>query len=119
MRKSPKFSPETRERAVRMVFEHRAEHPSQWAAIESIAAKIGCVPQTLNTWVRTAKGCVQPVGGLKRAQFGLSRRPGRAAELLPAVRTGDVKQAVHRDSESPVALWTMNDGTFRWFRCSR
>jgi transposase len=35
-----------------MVFEHRAEHPSQWAAIESIAAKIGCVPQTLNTWVR-------------------------------------------------------------------
>jgi len=35
-----------------MVFEHRAEHPSQWAAIESIVAKIGCVPQTLNTWVR-------------------------------------------------------------------
>jgi transposase-like protein len=35
-----------------MVFEHRAEHPSQWAAIESIAGKIGCVPQTLHTWVR-------------------------------------------------------------------
>jgi transposase-like protein len=42
MRKSPKFSPEVRERAVRMVFEHRDEHPSQWAAVESIAAKIGC-----------------------------------------------------------------------------
>ena len=41
-----------RERAVRMVREHRNEHPSQWAAIESIAGKIGCVPQTLNTWVR-------------------------------------------------------------------
>ena len=52
MRKSPKFSPEMRERAVRMVQEHRSEHPSQWAAIESIAAKVGCAPQTLHTWVK-------------------------------------------------------------------
>ena len=52
MRKSPKFSPEMRERAVRMVQEHRSEHPSLWAAIESIAAKVGCVPQTLHTWVK-------------------------------------------------------------------
>ena len=35
-----------------MVFEHRAEHPSQWSAVESIAGKIGCVLQTLLTWVR-------------------------------------------------------------------
>ncbi len=51
MRKSQKFSPEMHERAVRMVQEHRAEHPSLWAAIESIACKVGCVPQTLHTWV--------------------------------------------------------------------
>lgn len=44
--------PEVRERAVRMVQEHRSEYPSQWAAIESIAPKIGCVPQTLHDWVR-------------------------------------------------------------------
>ena len=49
---SPKFSAEVRERAVRMVLEHRGEHPSQWAAIVSIAAKIGCTAQTLNEWIK-------------------------------------------------------------------
>ena len=52
MKKSNKFSPEVRERAVRMVFEHRGEYPSLWATIESIAPKIGCVPQTLHDWIR-------------------------------------------------------------------
>ena len=51
-KKSNRFSPEVRERAVRMVQEHRGDYPSLWAAIESIAPKIGCVPQTLNEWVR-------------------------------------------------------------------
>jgi transposase len=55
MRKSIKFSPEVRERAVRMVQEHRGEYPSLWAAIESISAKIGCVPQTLNEWVKRSE----------------------------------------------------------------
>ena len=52
MKKSNKFSPEVRERAVRLVQEHRGEYPSLWAVIESIAPKIGCVPQTLNEWVK-------------------------------------------------------------------
>ena len=51
-KKSNRFSPEVHERAVRMVQEHRGEYPSQWAAIESIALKIGCAPQTLHEWVR-------------------------------------------------------------------
>ncbi len=55
MNKSNKFSPEVRERAVRMVQEHRGEYPSQWAAIESIAPKIGCVPQTLLGWVKQSE----------------------------------------------------------------
>ena len=49
--KTPHFSPEVRERAVRMVVEHRGEHASQWAAIVSIAAKIGCTAETLRRWV--------------------------------------------------------------------
>ena len=54
-RTSPKFSAEVRERAVRMVVEHRGEHASQWAAIVSIAAKIGCTAQTLLEWVKKAE----------------------------------------------------------------
>ena len=52
MNKSNKFSPEVRERAVRLVQEHQGEYPSLWAAVESIAPKIGCVPQTLLSWVQ-------------------------------------------------------------------
>lgn len=47
-----KFSPEVRERAVRMVLDQQADHPSQWSAIGSIAGKIGCSAQSLHTWVR-------------------------------------------------------------------
>ena len=52
MNKMKRYSPEVRERAVRLVFEHQGEHESQWAAIESIASKIGCTPETLRKWVR-------------------------------------------------------------------
>jgi transposase-like protein len=63
MNKSNKFSPEVRERAVRQVQEHRGEYPSLWATVESIAPKIGCVPQTLLEWV-------------KRAEVDAGERPG-------------------------------------------
>ncbi len=52
MAKRSRYSPEVRERAVRMVLEHEGEHDSQWATIESIAAKIGCTSETLRKWVR-------------------------------------------------------------------
>jgi transposase len=55
MRKSPRFPPEVVERAVRMVLEAKDQYPSQWAAIESIAAKIGCTAETLRRWVRQAE----------------------------------------------------------------
>ena len=55
MSRSSKFSPEVQERAVRMVEESRGEHESQWAAIRSVAAKLGCTTETLRRWVRQAE----------------------------------------------------------------
>jgi transposase len=55
MTRASRFSREVRERAVRMVFEHAEEHASQWAAITSIAEKIGCAAETLRSWVRRAE----------------------------------------------------------------
>ena len=52
MNNTKRFSPEVRERAVRMVLAQRGEYPSLWAAVESMAVKIGCVPQTLLSWVQ-------------------------------------------------------------------
>jgi len=47
-----KYAPEVRERAVRMVVDHERDYPSRWAAVVSIAEKIGCAPQTLHEWVK-------------------------------------------------------------------
>ena len=55
MTKARKYSPEVRERAVRLVFEHQEGYASQWGAISSIAEKIGCTPETLRGWVRRAE----------------------------------------------------------------
>ena len=76
MNKSNKFSPEVRERAVRLVQEHRGEYPSLWMAVESIAPKIGCVPQTLLTWV-------------KRVEIDTGVREGVTTHYLPLTREGE------------------------------
>jgi transposase len=67
------FSPEVRERAVRMVREHRGEHASQWNAIVSIAAKIGCWAGTLHEWVR-------------RSQVDSGERPGVSTDIAAKLK---------------------------------
>ena len=64
MARPTKYSPEVRERAVRMVREHGPEHPSQWAAMASIAGKLGCTTETLRRWVRQAERDRGQRGGL-------------------------------------------------------
>jgi transposase len=61
MSRATRYSPELRERAVRMVIEHRDEYPSEWAAMTSVSGKLGMTPETLRTWVRRA----QIDGGLR------------------------------------------------------
>jgi len=55
MTSTKRFSPEVRERAVRLVFDQEREHNSQWSCIEAIAPKMGCTPQTLRSWVKQAE----------------------------------------------------------------
>ena len=52
---STRYSPEVRDRAVRLVLEHQGEHDSQWSAITSVASKLGCTAETLRKWVRQAE----------------------------------------------------------------
>ena len=73
MSTSNRYSPEVRERAVRMVLEHQGEYASQWQAVVSIASKIGCTAETLRKWVR-------------RAEIDSGRREGVTSEVRDRIK---------------------------------
>ena len=80
MGRPSRYSPELRERAIRLVQEHAAEHPSEWAAIASIASKVGCTGETLRKWVRQAERDTGQRGGLttdERQRFKELERENR------------------------------------------
>ncbi len=76
MSTTTKYSPEVRERAVRMVHDHRADYPSEWATMEAIASKFGCTTETLRRWVRQA----QTDSGLREGVTTDERERMRALE---------------------------------------
>jgi transposase len=74
MNTSKRYSPEIRERAVRLVREAQPEHGSQWSAIQSIAAKIGCTHETLRRWVRQSEKDRGERGGLSTDEKALLKQ---------------------------------------------
>ena len=77
---SKRYAPEVRERAVRLVLEHQHEHESQWAAMVSVAAKVGCTPETLRIWVRRVEvdeGCRPGLTTDERAKLKELERENR------------------------------------------
>ena len=118
MNKHPGYSPEVRERAVRLVLTSEHDHKSRWAAIKSIATKIGCTPETLRSWVNkmevdngTEPGTVSEEATRLKALERENRELKRANEILrkaAAFFAQAVYAAVNTASQQYLMNWPIN-----------
>lgn len=112
MARRSRYAPEVRERAVRMVFEHEDEYETQWAAIRSIADKIGCSTETLRNWVRQAEVDTGRRDGLttaEREQLKTLERENRELRRANEILRKASAYFAHaeldrRSSESPTCM---------------
>src|SRR5215470_13403729 len=106
MPRPTRFSPEVRARAVRMVVEHEAAHESQWAAITSIAEKIGCAAETLRKWVRRrvrTEDC-------RRARVEFAARGGSDQEWSPGGSLAERREAHQHGVDDAITCKTSTPG---------
>ncbi len=110
MNKINKFSPEVRERAVRLVQEHRDEYPSLWAAVESIAPKIGCLPQTLLEWVKREEVDSGQREGLSTSERDLCNGRELLIELKATLEYYFVANGLRVERVEQAGLFVGNEG---------
>ena len=86
MKTKSDYTPELRERAVRLLLESERDYPSRWSAICSIASKVGCTPETLRTWIKKAEDQAKPMNSNDLAELNTLKREvrelKRANEIL-------------------------------------